>query len=331
MAGKTSEMLTKAATDFASAKAGDMISNLSDKLSGNGNGKDSDEKPGFVETTATKLGQGEGPVKAAFSGIGASVKKFFTRKGGSKRPTNIVEERIIGVPRDVCFAAWTQFEEFPSFMKGPENVARGEERKEEDLEEGEHPLEGEETQWTAKVFINRRQWKATTVDYDPPKRLSWKTEGAKGTIDGTVTFTEVGDNATLVVMVLEYRPKGLIEWVGNRWRAVPRRAKLDFKHFSRYVMRTEPDDLPEPEEAEEIPDEAKAEDASNAEDQESEEESGDIDETDGEEPDDEIDETGDSEEPEDEEPEEESEEESEDEPEEEEPAPAPARNRRRNS
>jgi uncharacterized membrane protein len=228
------------------------------------------------------LGEGAGPVKAAFSGMGAAVKGIFTRKGGSKRPTNIYEERMVGVPQDVCFAAWTQFEEFPSFMKGPENVSRGEEKPEEELEEGEHPLEGEETNWTAKVFINRRQWKATTTDYDPPKRLSWTTEGAKGTIDGTVTFTAIGDNATLIVMTLEYRPKGFIEWIGNRWRAVPRRARLDLSHFGRYVMRTEPDELEEKkDEMNSIPDEAKGEDASNADLEDSEDSEDDQDSTEG--------------------------------------------------
>ena len=167
----------------------------------------------------------------------------------------------------MAFAAWTQFEEFASFTKGVENVTRGEETPEEELEEGQHPLEGEETGWTGKIFINRRTWKAKTVDYDPPKRISWTSEGPKGTVDGTITFTAIGDNATLMLFVFEYRSKGPIEWIGNRWRTVGRRIRLDIKHFRRYVMRTEPDELPEPEEADEIQDQ----DSEEAEDQESEE------------------------------------------------------------
>ena len=133
-------------------------------------------------------------------------------------------------------------------MKGPTTVTRGDETPEDELEEGQHPLEGEETNWTGKIFLSTREWKATTVDYDPPHRVSWKSEGAKGTVDGTVTFTPIGDNATLMLMVLEYRCKGPIEWIGQRWQTVGRRCRLDLKHFRRYVMRTEPDELPEPEE-----------------------------------------------------------------------------------
>ena len=75
-----------------------------------------------------------------------------------------------------------------------------------------------------------------------------------------------------MLVVLEYRSKGPIEWIANRWRAVGRRMRLDLKHFRRYVMRTESDDLPEPEEDEEIPEEAKDEEASNANIEDSEDE-----------------------------------------------------------
>ena len=270
MAGKSGDILTKAATEYAAAKAGDVIHNLGDRASGNGPKKEKDpDNKGFVGTAAQKMGEGAGPVKSLMSGAGSAIKGLFTRSGGGggKRPHNIVEDVYIGVPPDVCFAAFTQWEEFPSFMKGPTSVTRGDETPEEELEEGQHPLEGEETNWKGKVFLSTREQKSTTIDYDPPHRVSWKSEGSKGTIDGTVTFTPIGDNATLMLVVLEYRSKGPIEWIANRWRAVGRRMRLDLKHFRRYVMRTEQDDLPDPEEADEIPEDAKSEEESEEQDQ----------------------------------------------------------------
>jgi hypothetical protein len=247
---KSTEMLTTAVTEFAAAKAGDVISSVGSKV-----GKRADEQgKGFVGTAAQKLGEGKSPVKAALSGAGAAIKGVFKRKGGSKRPTNIVEDCFVGVTPEVAFAAWTEWQEFASFTKGVENVTRGEETPEDDLQEDQHPLEGEETGWTGKIWWSRRTWKSKTVDYDPPHRLSWTSEGPKGTVDGTITFTAIGENATLMLFVLEYRAKGPIEWIGNRWRTVGRRVRLDIKHFRRYVMRTEPDDLPEPDEADQIGD-----------------------------------------------------------------------------
>ncbi len=338
MPSKSTEVLTKAATEFAAAKAGEVVTKLGERASGamsgstdksdknadNGDGTDSDDddnngddNKGFIGTAASKLGEGAGPIKSLVSGAGAAIKGIFKRKGGSKRPHNIVEDCFVGVTPDVAFAAWTQFEEFSSFMKGAENVARGEEVPEDELEEDQDPHEGEEMNWSAKIWWSKRSWKSTTIDYDEPNRISWKSEGAKGTVDGTITFTAIGENATLMLFVLEYRSKGPIEWIGNRWRTVGRRVRLDIKHFRRYVMRTEPDELPEPEGAEEEESEEQPEDV--------------IDETEGEEPEDEIDET-DEEEPDEEEPDEPEEEEVEEEPEEEpeeeevpEPEPAPRR------
>jgi uncharacterized membrane protein len=268
MASKSTEILTKAATEFAAAKAGDVIKNIGDRASGNSpsksktigsddgesgaNDDNGEESKGFIGNTMENIAEGGSAVGSAVKGAGTAVKEgvkgLFSRKGGSKRPHNIVEDVWIGVAPDVCFEAFTTWEEFPSFMKGPTSVTRGDETPEDDLEEGQHPLEGEETNWKGKVFLSTREQKSTTVDYDPPHRVSWKSEGPKGTIDGTVTFTPLGDNATLMLVVLEYRSKGPVEWIANRWRAVGRRCRLDLKHFRRYVMRTEPDDLPEPEE-----------------------------------------------------------------------------------
>ena len=292
-----------------------MIGKLGDRAAGNGgststkddsdNG-DGEDKKGFIGHAAEKLGEGASPVGAAVKGLGSSIKEkvtgLFKRKGGSKRPTNIVEDCFVGVPPEVAFAAWTEFQEFPSYMKGPENVSGGEEKGEEETEEGKDPHEDTEMSWTAKIFVNRRSWKSNMVDYDPPNRLSWTSEGNKGTIDGTITFTAIGDNATLMLFVMEYRSKGPIEWIGNRWRTVGRRVRLDIKHFRRYVMRTEPDELPEPEEE---PEETEEEPPTDK-DQEPEE-------------------------AQEEEPEAEDEEEPEEEPEaeEEEPAPRPARRARK--
>jgi len=85
MAGKSTDILTKAATEFATAKAGDMISKLGEKASGNGKSKDKggDDNKGFIGKTAQKMGEGKGPVKSMLSGAGEAIKGVFKRKGGN--------------------------------------------------------------------------------------------------------------------------------------------------------------------------------------------------------------------------------------------------------
>jgi hypothetical protein len=94
----------------------------------------------------------------------------------------------------------------------------------------------EKTNWKARVFWSRRTWEATVVEQVPDSHIVWRSKGAKGHVDGAVTFTELGPNLTRVLLVLEYWPQGLFERTGNLWRAQGRRARLEFKHFRRHAM-----------------------------------------------------------------------------------------------
>jgi hypothetical protein len=96
--------------------------------------------------------------------------------------------------------------------------------------------EDEKTQWKAQVFLSHREWEATIQEQVPDSHIVWRSKGAKGHVDGAVTFTELGPNLTRVVLVMEYFPQGLFERTGNLWRAQGRRARLEFKHFRRHAM-----------------------------------------------------------------------------------------------
>ncbi len=134
---------------------------------------------------------------------------------------NIFEAEDVGVPLRVAYDQWTQFGDFPSFMKKIENT-----NQESD----------EKVTWTAKVFWSRRSWETTIREQIPDTHIIWVSSGAKGRADGIVTFSELAPNLTRIVMILEYYPHGLFEKTGNIWRAVGRRARLEFKHFCRHVM-----------------------------------------------------------------------------------------------
>src|SRR5262249_84549 len=64
----------------------------------------------------------------------------------------------------------------------------------------------------------------------------WRSKGAKGHVDGAVTFHELAPDMTRILLVLEYHPQGLFERTGNIWRAQGRRARLELKHYRRHLM-----------------------------------------------------------------------------------------------
>jgi hypothetical protein len=161
------------------------------------------------------------------SGLKDKVKGAFGaskgESGGKKKLklTNIVETIDVGLPLRTTYDLWTRFTDFPTFMKKVESVTQPED---------------EVTQWKAQVFFSHREWEATILEQVPDSHIVWRSKGAKGHVDGAVTFGTLGPNMTRVALVLEYQPQGLFERTGNLWRAQGRRARLEFKHFGRHAM-----------------------------------------------------------------------------------------------
>src|SRR5579875_1212719 len=196
--------------------------------------------PGLMAaiTGAKALGEGKSPMRALIGAGGAGIKGkaggllgglFGGSDGGGGgggggrklKVTNIVESIDVGVPRRVAYNQWTQFQDFPSFMKKVESVEQEADEK---------------LNWKAQVFWSHRTWESTITKQVPDDQIVWRSKGAKGYVDGAVTFHELAPNLTRILVVLEYHPQGLFERTGNIWRAQGRRARLELKHFRRHVM-----------------------------------------------------------------------------------------------
>ncbi|AWS40638.1 SRPBCC family protein [Streptosporangium sp. 'caverna'] len=176
-----------------------------------------------------KLAKGFTGLKSALGGQDGKGGKGG--KGGKVKLINIVESLDVGAPRRVVYNQWTQFQDFPSFTKKVNSVDQQTDEK---------------VTWKAQVFWSHRTWESTIIEQLPDQRIIWRSKGAKGYVDGAVTFHEVTPDLTRVLLVLEYHPQGLFERTGNIWRAQGRRARLEFKHFRRHVMShaiLHPDDI----------------------------------------------------------------------------------------
>ena len=198
--------------------------------------------PGIMAavTGAKGLAEGKSPLRsmfgAGFAGIKEKVKGTFGKggKGGGGRKikvTNIVESIDVGAPVSLTYNQWTQWSDFPKFMKKVENVDQPEEQK---------------TTWKAQVFWSHRVWESTILEQVPDDKIIWRSKGAKGHVDGAVTFHEMAPSLTRILVVLEYHPQGMFERTGNIWRAQGRRARLELKHYRRHLMTEvllNPDDI----------------------------------------------------------------------------------------
>ncbi|WP_328505699.1 SRPBCC family protein [Streptomyces sp. NBC_00391] len=220
----------------AGRKLGETTGKLNDIAEGN--------SPGFAKLAldgGRKLAEGKGPLRTALE-VGAGrakdnvvggLKNLFggkgKRKGGSgSKPTVIIESIDVGVPLRTAYDQWTQYQSFSTFAKGVKSA---------------NPADDTHSDWQMKVFWSNRSWKAHTTEQVPDERIAWTSEGAKGTTKGVVSFHSLADNLTRVLLVIEYYPTGLFEKTGNIWRAQGRRARLDLKHFARFIsLRGEAED-----------------------------------------------------------------------------------------
>ncbi|SDJ53710.1 SRPBCC family protein [Streptomyces indicus] len=192
------------------------------------------KSPGFAQLAlkgGRKLAEGKGPVRSAVELTGSHLKDRLMgavkglggkrKKGGAgQKPTVILEYVDVGVPVRTAYDQWTQYQEFSTFAKGVK---------------GATVADDTQSDWNLKVFWSSRSWKAHTTEQIPDQRITWTSEGAKGTTKGVVTFHPLGENLTRILLIIEYYPKGLFEKTGNIWRAQGRRARLDLKHFARHI------------------------------------------------------------------------------------------------
>lgn len=175
--------------------------------------------------SAVKSGAGKAgnKVKNTVKGVTGSLlgKKGKGGGGNKSKITNIIEHIDVGAPVDLVYKQWTQFADFPKYMKKVESVEQ---------------VADEKLRWKAQVFLSHRSWESTITEQVPNERIVWRSKGDKGYVDGAITFHELAPNLTRVIVVLEYHPQGLLERTGNIWRAQGRRVRLELKHFQRQVM-----------------------------------------------------------------------------------------------
>ncbi|GGM44575.1 SRPBCC family protein [Dactylosporangium sucinum] len=232
-----SEVLARDAKELAAVAgrkaikaAGRRVSGLTERLTEYAGGEGGAGLKAAV-TGVEKITEGKSPAGAMLSGGWAGLKekvkgvfgggKGKGAKGRKLKVTNIEETLDVGVPVRVAYNQWTQFADFPSFMKKVESVEQASDEK---------------NNWKAQVFWSHRTWEATIVQQIPDYNIVWRSKGPKGHVDGSVTFHELLPNMTRILLALEYHPQGFFEHTGNLWRAQGRRARLEFKHFRRHVM-----------------------------------------------------------------------------------------------
>lgn len=118
-----------------------------------------------------------------------------------------------------AYDQWTQFEEFPTFMDGVEEV---------------NQLDDRNLHWKVDIAGVEREFNTEITEQLPDERIAWRsTSGAQQA--GVVTFHKLGDDKTRIMLQLEMAPDGIVESAGDKLGIVERRVTKDLENFKRLI------------------------------------------------------------------------------------------------
>jgi uncharacterized membrane protein len=123
------------------------------------------------------------------------------------------------VPVRTAYNQWTQFEDFPKFMGGVEEVRQ----KGPDVAYFKINVGGRTVEYDAKI-----------VEQVPDRKIVWRSVAGKKT-GGMVEFEPVGANQTRVSLDLMYEAEGALENIGDMVGLVSKRAKQDLANFKEFI------------------------------------------------------------------------------------------------
>jgi uncharacterized membrane protein len=133
--------------------------------------------------------------------------------------TTIEQSIDLEVPVQTAYNQWTQFEEFPQFMDGVEEVRQ---------------LDDTRLHWVAELGGSRHEWDAVITEQHPDERVAWRNTDGKDNA-GVVTFHRLDDDRSRVMVQMDFVPEGLKEKLGSALGAPDRRVQGDLERFKELI------------------------------------------------------------------------------------------------
>ncbi|MFF2144730.1 SRPBCC family protein [Kitasatospora sp. NPDC101155] len=126
----------------------------------------------------------------------------------------------VEVPLHTAYNQWTQFEEFPQFMEGVEEVRQ---------------IDDRHNHWKTSIAGVEREFDTEIVDQLPDERVAWRTVSGEVTQMGVVTFQRLDADHTRVKVAMDFEPEGMAERSADALGVLDRRVKGDLKRFKGFI------------------------------------------------------------------------------------------------
>jgi uncharacterized membrane protein len=152
---------------------------------------------------------------AALAVGGMMLSKQLKKNRGSNTSSSITESIEVNVPVRTAYNQWTQFEDFPQFMKSVHEIRQ---------------LDDKHLHWKANVAGEEKEWDVEITEQIPDKRIAWRSiTGVPNA--GVVTFHKISDTCTRIMLQMDYTPEGPMEKLGDAMGAVRMEARSNLTNF----------------------------------------------------------------------------------------------------
>ena len=144
-------------------------------------------------------------VTMAALAVGGMLLSKKLKGGGNIKSAASVEESIeVNVPVSAAYNQYIQFEDFPKFMSNVIEIRQ---------------LDGKHLHWRARVGLEEKEWDAEITEQILDKRVAWRSVSGPRN-GGVATFHKISDNATRIMVQMDYEPDGVSEKLGDAMSAV---------------------------------------------------------------------------------------------------------------
>lgn len=133
--------------------------------------------------------------------------------------STITESVEVDVPLHTAYNQWTQFESFPEFMEGVEEIRQ---------------LDDTHLHWVTKVGGAKREFDATITEQHPDERVAWRSDSGPNHA-GVITFHRIEDAKTRVTAQMDIDPEGFVENAADKMGLLDRRVNGDMKRFKHFI------------------------------------------------------------------------------------------------
>ena len=131
----------------------------------------------------------------------------------------------VDLPINTVYNQWTQFEDFPHFMRGVEEVQQ---------------LTDTTLLWVVSMAGKRSEWEALITEQIPDRRIAWQRQGQIGDEDaptsGVVDFESLEADRTRVSAKMTFQPEGLAEKTADRLGLIEGWVQHDLNQFRDFIM-----------------------------------------------------------------------------------------------